>query len=170
MKKLYAPWRSSYTASADRTKNEEAREHECVFCTQLKENNDEKYLILKRFSYSFVLLNSYPYNAGHLLILPLTHQADLYDLSSPARAEIMEVASASVAILKDMLKPHGFNLGVNLGKAAGASIPSHLHMHLLPRWNSDTNFLPTLGDTKVVSFDLLKIYEQLKPAFDTITL
>jgi ATP adenylyltransferase len=170
MKKLYAPWRNTYTKSAASTKKENATAHECVFCVQLNEHNDAHYFILRRFSHSVVMLNSYPYNTGHLLILPLKHSGQLSDLDVATRTQIMELAAVSTDILTDVLKPHGFNIGINLGKASGASIPSHLHMHVLPRWPSDTNFLPVLADTKIISVDLHETYRQLHAAFEHITL
>lgn len=170
MKKLYAPWRNEYSISSSNTKSEDVVEKECVFCAQLEKNEDEKYFILKRGVHCAVLLNRYPYNAGHLLIVPFVHKPQLYDLIPEARAEMIELLSSSITILKDELKPNGFNSGLNLGIAAGGSIPSHLHMHLLPRWAGDTNFLLTVGDTKVVSFDLHQIYNRIKPAFSRLAL
>ena len=111
------------------------------------------------------MLNLYPYNAGHLLILPFEHTATLEALPKATRTEIMELTSLCTKILESELKCDGINVGINLGRAAGAGIPSHLHLHVLPRWNGDTNFLPTLADTKQVSFDLKKIYTLLKKAF-----
>ncbi len=165
MKNLYAPWRSSYAASTEDSKQEHAKKDDCVFCTQLQENNDEKYFILKRYTHCFVVLNKYPYNAGHLMVLPLVHEKQLDNLSAEARHEIMDATSHCVKVVEKVLKAEGINIGLNIGRASGAGIPSHLHMHILPRWNGDTNFLPTLADIKVVSFDLKEIFELLKPEF-----
>ncbi len=167
MKDLYAPWRSSYArAKDDQTRQETTQSNECVFCSFLKEKNDAQHFILKRYTHCFAILNKYPYNAGHLMVIPLAHAKNLHDLSSEARAEIMEITSLSVNIVQTELKADGINLGLNLGSAAGAGIPSHLHMHVLPRWHGDTNFLPALADIKIVSFNLKEIYDLLKPAFD----
>lgn len=168
MKKLYAPWRSSYTTSTARTKNENTKKNECVFCSQIKEKKDAKHFILKRTKNSIVMLNLYPYNAGHLLVLPVSHTATLDKLSKEQRAELMELVSQTSSIVTKILGAEGVNVGLNLGKASGAGIPSHLHFHVLPRWIGDTNFLPTLSDTKQISFDLKKIYTQLKKGFENV--
>ena len=170
MKSLYAPWRSNYTESVEEAHNKEAHTDSCVFCTHIQHTNDDaKNFILKRGTYSCIMFNRYPYNAGHLLIVPNEHIGHLEHLAVPARAELMEFANASTLILKKVAHAQGFNIGLNIGTVAGGSIPTHLHMHVLPRWIGDTNFLPTLGETKVISFDLVKMYEDLKPHFDAIT-
>ncbi|MCX5922371.1 MAG: HIT domain-containing protein [Candidatus Dependentiae bacterium] len=169
MNKLYAPWRADYTVEVD-GKDHKTPKNTCVFCQNFSESWDEHHFILRRFEHVTVMLNLYPYNAGHLLILPLDHKADLNTLSRDARIELMEVTNHSIEIVKKTLHCHGVNVGLNLGKAAGAGIPSHLHMHVLPRFNGDTNFLPTLAQTKVVSFDLRALFEKLKPEFNIITL
>jgi ATP adenylyltransferase len=171
MKLLYAPWRTSYVTESHHTKTEGIPQDECIFCTHFAQPDlDKKNLVIRRFDHTIVMLNLYPYNAGHLLILPSQHCAQLHQLSKEARAEMMEVTMHSINILTTELESQGMNSGLNLGKAAGAGIPSHLHMHILPRWIGDTNFLPALGNTKHISFDLNEIYNQLKPAFDEIAL
>jgi len=170
MRRLYAPWRSEYSGKVAAGKKEGATPDNCPFCTQLQENQDEKNFILKRFDHSFVMLNKYPYNAGHILILPKKHVAKLSDLSKEARIELMELQSASIDILFSTLKNHGLNVGINHGKLGGAGIPSHLHIHVLPRWEGDTNFMTALTETRVISFDLHKTYEQLKAAFEKVAL
>lgn len=171
MDNLYAPWRDNYTSDTARHPDAESvTEDTCVFCIQLKKNNDEEYFILKRFKHSFVVMNKYPYNAGHLLVLPLKHIGNFSEISDETRNEIMEVTQKSTEILKETLNCEGVNIGMNLGKAAGAGIPSHLHMHILPRWLGDTNFLPTLTKTKQISFDMGTIYEKLKPTFANLKL
>lgn len=165
MKHLYAPWRSSYSSSVARTKHEKALPKDCVFCVQFKAKNDAQNFILKRTKHNAIMLNRFPYNAGHLLIMPLAHHATLTKLSKPARTELMELLTKSSHIVQKELKADGVNIGLNIGKAAGAGIPSHLHFHVLPRWYGDTNFLPTLTDTKQISFDLHAMYEQLKKRF-----
>lgn len=165
MKDLYAPWRSGYSTSSEKTKQENISADECVFCNQINDTHDENNFILKRYTHCFITLNKYPYNAGHLMVLPLAHKKNLAELSPEARHEIMDVTNHAIIILEKELTAEGINVGLNLGRASGAGIPSHLHMHILPRWIGDTNFLPTLADTKVVSFDLKEIFEILKPAF-----
>jgi len=154
MKVLFAPWRSDYTKKEARTKNEDASKQECIFCQQFKENNNQKYYILKRSKNCIVILNRYPYNAGHLLILPIAHIGKLEKLSPEVRHELMDLVSQSTEIVQNQLGAQGVNIGLNLGKAAGAGIPSHLHFHILPRWIADSNFMPVLSQTKVISFDL----------------
>lgn len=170
MKLLYCPWRSEYTTDVAHTKNENATQDECVFCTQFKQKKDTEYFILKRFEYHAVMLNKYPYNAGHLLILPFNHVANLHELSKESRGELTELIMHSTQILKQTLDAHGFNVGLNLGKAGGAGIPSHLHYHVLPRYHGDTNFLPTLANTKQISFDLEEFYQKLKPEFEQVSI
>lgn len=168
MKKLFAPWRTSYTTdTANHTTGKESQD-ECVFCAQFAENNDQKYFVLKRSSHWAIMLNRYPYNAGHLLLVALTHVADLDSLTQEARNELMELTTQSSRIIQDVLQPGGMNIGLNLGKIAGAGLPAHIHLHILPRWLGDTNFVPVFGETKVISFDLTQIYLQLKPHFDAL--
>lgn len=168
MKKLYAPWRSSYTTDTTRGKHDDSTSEDCAFCTKFKTQDDEKSYILARFEHHAVLLNLYPYNAGHLLIIPYEHAKNLDDLSTESQRELMELLTHSINILKTTLKAEGVNVGLNLGKASGAGIPSHLHWHVLPRWHGDTNFLPLLADTKVVSYDLSVMYKQLVEPFQKI--
>lgn len=165
MKRIYAPWRSPYAESTHRTKEEKASAKECVFCTKLKQKKDEENFIIKRFKYNAIILNRFPYNAGHILIIPLAHKATLDKLPTAARIELMELLSLSGPLMQKTFDADGINIGLNIGKAAGAGIPSHLHFHVLPRWFGDTNFLPTLTDTKLISFDLHVVYEELKKAF-----
>ncbi len=164
MKKLYAPWRGEYTASTVRVTDKK----DCVFCDVFKEKKDSKNFILKRFKDNYIILNRYPYNAGHLLVIPTKHIANLSDLSESARSELMDLLAVSEKLLRNSLKAEGINIGLNQGKAAGAGIPKHLHFHVLPRWQGDTNFLPALAETKQISFDLNKIYKQLKAALDEL--
>ncbi len=170
MKHLYAPWRSEYTAEVSNGKTENAKRDECVFCSMIQKNNDEKHQIFGRFKHNIVMMNHFPYNAGHLLIIPFEHVSTLDQLPQEARIEMMELANASHKILKDVLGAQGINIGINIGKAAGAGIPAHIHMHVLPRFVGDTNFLPALAETKQISFDLNEMYQKLKPAFNKINL
>lgn len=168
MKQLFAPWRDNYSLSVANKESEKQSEAQCVFCAHFNNDDDENNLILRRFKHCVVMLNRYPYNAGHLLILPIKHVPQLNDMGKEARIECMELTNHSVEIIKKNSKIGGCNIGLNLGRAAGAGIPSHLHLHVLPRFIGDTNFLPTLADVKVISFDLKQIYQKLKPDFDAL--
>lgn len=164
MKRLYAPWRSAYAQKISRETKIKTSAKECVFCQILKEKDDEKNFIIKRYKHCFIMLNRYPYNAGHLLIIPTNHKKNLSDFDAKARSEMMEIMSLATEIVQKK-GAHGVNVGINLGKAAGAGIPSHLHIHVLPRYEGDTNFMPLLADTKQISFDLKKVYEEMKGWF-----
>jgi len=168
MKKLYAPWRSKYTESVIDTKKEDPQKSGCIFCTVVQDTNDAQCFVLARFEHVFVMLNKYPYNAGHLLIVPYIHTGPLDTLNTATLCQIIELAAKSTTILTKIINPEGFNIGCNLGKAAGAGIPFHIHMHLLPRWSGDTNFLPTLGQTKTISLNLAVLYNDLYPHFQNL--
>lgn len=166
MKKIYAPWREKYVVRAAHKTNKERMEQDCVFCEQIKEDDDETNLILKRFKNTFVMFNLYPYNGGHLMVLPNKHWGTLDECPEEVRAELMESVTKSVEIIKKELTPQGFNIGLNMGEAGGGGIPSHLHIHIVPRWEGDTNFLPVIARAKTISVDLQKLYARLKSAFD----
>lgn len=168
MKFLYVPWRSKYVLQKGVIKKEIATKKECVFCVKFSENEDKKNFILARFKYNNVILNIHPYNTGHLMILPKKHIKKLNELESAERSELMELTNYSINILEEKLKCEGINFGINLGKAAGAGIPSHLHLHIIPRWEGDTNFLPILANVKIISFDLNQIYNDLKLKFEEL--
>lgn len=166
MKQLYAPWRSNYTLGGSGKKNGKG----CPFCVQAADTNDAEHFIIKRYKHCFVMLNLFPYNAGHLMVIPYEHTGQLPELSKEAQHEIIEVVSQAVTILQTTLKAEGLNIGFNFGgKAAGGSIPEHLHLHVVPRWLGDTNFLVALADTKPISLNLAEIYQQLQKAFATIS-
>ncbi|CAN5160462.1 HIT domain-containing protein [soil metagenome] len=165
MKDLYAPWRSPYSSSDASHKDANALSTDCVFCSSAKQDADSTNFILKRYTHCFAILNKYPYNAGHIMVIPYEHVKKLSDVSSEAQHEIISVISQATTIVETHLKAEGINIGLNIGPASGAGIPGHLHWHVLPRWNGDTNFLPTLANTKVISFDLKEIYDLLLPHF-----
>lgn len=173
MNRLYAPWRHAYiTRVAGKEKKDDTLmkvpEVDCVFCKQIKENDDDKYAVIKRFSHCFVMMNFYPYNAGHVMVLPFLHKGSLEELSSEIRADMMEAVSQSVSVIGTVLGAEGFNIGINLGVAGGGGIPSHVHIHILPRWRGDTNFLETIGQTKLISADIAKTFQDLKVGFQRI--
>jgi ATP adenylyltransferase len=140
----------------------------CIFCAHLDADDDSTARILYRGPNAFVLLNAFPYNTGHLMIAPLQHVGELHELSADQRAQLMELTSASVDIVRTEMSAHGFNVGMNLGRVAGAGIPGHLHVHVVPRWGGDTNFMPVVGETKVLPEMLAETYAKLRPAFDRL--
>jgi len=156
VQQIWAPWRSVYIGKQE-------REEECIFCEKLNSDRDEENYLLLRAKKTFVLLNLYPYNNGHLLIAPKRHIGELEELKEEEILEIFLVTRKMVKALKSF-NPEGFNIGVNLGRVAGAGIPGHFHVHIVPRWNGDTNFMPVLGDAKVISESLEVTYQKLKTA------
>lgn len=166
---LYAPWRDKYVKHG--IKEKDPQKTNCVFCDKVSVEDPANHeFVLKITKHAFVVLNLYPYNGGHILILPIKHVADIEDLSKDVRSELMELMSASIVILKEKLKTQGVNAGLNLGRASGAGLPEHLHLHVVPRWIGDTNFITTVGQTKNVSVDLHEVYKDLKPAFQALKL
>ncbi|MDI6732785.1 MAG: HIT domain-containing protein [Planctomycetota bacterium] len=156
MKQLWAPWRSSYINIKPQHRKR------CFLCSALKDNNDEKNLVVARGKRCFVMLNLFPYNAGHLLVAPVKHKADLEDLSQEEIQELFGLTIKMKKVLTRILKPEGFNIGFNIGSVAGAGLLSHIHLHLVPRWGGDTNFMPVLSGTKVISQSLLDLYRKLR--------
>jgi ATP adenylyltransferase len=136
----------------------------CFFCKKLKEKKDIKNLILYQGEYVFVVMNKYPYNNGHLMIVPKRHYLDLEQLDNRELEELFDLLRASIKVLKACFRPHGFNIGINIGKVGGAG-EDHLHLHVVPRWAGDTNFMPVIGETKVVPEYLEKTYQRLHSAF-----
>lgn len=158
---LWSPWRYSYitggeSASADANGS-------CVFCTILANPaSDEEKFILLRAGFNFVILNIYPYTSGHLMIVPFSHTAELYNLSKDESDELMDLTKRCQSAIKEVYKPNGINLGMNLGKAAGAGVAGHLHQHILPRWIGDVNFMTAVGQTRTIPEDLRETYKKLK--------
>ena len=155
--KLWAPWRAGFILSK--------KEKGCIFCKRLKEKDSVKNLIVYRGQKALVILNKFPYNAGHTMIVPIRHVGQIEKLKADEAAEFFELLQKTVTIIKKILKPTSMNLGMNLGKASGAGVPGHLHMHIVPRWTGDTNFMPIIGKTKVVSIPLEPIYKKLRKEF-----
>jgi ATP adenylyltransferase len=153
---LYAPWREEFILGP--------KEEGCIFCNPGSRKGVREF-ILHTGRKAFVVLNRFPYNSGHLMIVPNRHIADLEGLSKSERDEIMSLIALSSKVLNQTIKPEGLNLGMNLGRAGGAGIAGHLHVHLVPRWVGDTNFMPTLFNTRVVSVDLIALCRKLKSAF-----
>ena len=157
---LWAPWRMEYIKSA--------KEPGCIFCDKPRQRNDRENLIVHRGAHCFVIMNKYPYNNGHLMVVPYRHQGNIESLNAAEKEEMMVLLQASVSALKKVMSPHGFNVGMNVGKIAGAGIEDHLHFHLVPRWDADTNFMPVTGHTKVVSEGLWETWEKLKEVFQKV--
>ncbi len=166
MKRLFSPWRSQYIASF---KNEKPRKGKSLFTRILHDKNDKKNFVLLRKKHCFVVMNLYPYNSGHLMVVPYRQTRDMSDITAEEFAEIMQVAAEMMKILKILMKPHGFNFGANIGRVAGAGIDDHIHFHIVPRWNGDTNFMPVLGEIKVVSEEMKKMYKDIKRILNTTT-
>ena len=141
------------------------KEKGCLFCKRLKEKDSVKNLIVYRGKKALVILNKFPYNAGHTMIVPIRHVGQIEKLKADEAAEFFELLQKTVVKIKKILKPTSMNLGMNLGKASGAGVPGHLHMHIVPRWTGDTNFMPIIGKTKVVSLPLEPIYKKLRKEF-----
>ena len=137
----------------------------CIFCDLPASGDDEAAHILVRTELAYVILNTFPYNPGHLLIAPFRHTGDLETLEDPELRDIDRLLQRSVTVLRDEMDPHGFNVGMNLGRAAGAGVPGHLHWHLVPRWNGDTNFMPVVGQTRVLPELLDETHRKLSPRF-----
>jgi ATP adenylyltransferase len=159
MDSLWAPWRMSYINKIDK------KEPECIFCSKPLQGDDRENLLLFRGQFCFVIMNLYPYNNGHLLIVPNKHTAELSDIDPQIAGELWALVIKGRDALFSAMKPDGFNIGMNLGRTAGAGIDSHLHMHIVPRWNGDTNFLPVIGETKVISQSVYDTFDLLKPHF-----
>jgi ATP adenylyltransferase len=157
MDQLWAPWRLSYVSAA----KPPGAGNACFLCTGLADNDDRKHLIALRTPLSVVMLNRFPYNNGHLLIAPRSHKGRLDELASEELLETMETLRKMVRLLEELMHPDAFNIGLNLGRAAGAGLPGHLHWHIVPRWNGDTNFMPVLADVKVIVQSLDSLHDLL---------
>ncbi len=137
----------------------------CVFCNALRQQDGPENLIVTRGKLSFVILNLYPYTSGHLMILPLEHCPTLEDLSPETRSELMEQTACAMTVLRNVYNPQGFNVGINIGEAAGAGIIDHVHIHVIPRWAGDTNFLSTAGETRMIPESLEETYQRVQQAW-----
>src|SRR5258708_114238 len=157
MDQLWAPWRLAYVAAAKPPVGEDP----CFVCQGLAQDDDRRNLIVLRTPLSVVLLNRFPYNNGHLLIAPRAHKGELAELDASELLETMETLRSMVRSLDQVLHPDGYNIGLNLGRVAGAGLPGHLHWHVVPRWHGDVNFMPVLADTKVIVQSLDSLYNLL---------
>ncbi|HLZ94654.1 MAG TPA: HIT domain-containing protein [Candidatus Dormibacteraeota bacterium] len=160
MERLWAPWRMEYIG--------QDQPPGCLFCRVIENPDDpDADLVVWRPEGAIVLLNKFPYNSGHVMLAPRAHKSDLADLDDDESLALLRALRRTIQVLRAELKPEGFNIGANIGRAAGAGIPDHVHLHAVPRWNGDTNFMPVLGEVKVVNEHLLKTAEKLRRAFST---
>ena len=157
MKQIWAPWRIEYIQME--------KPGECILCDKSEQRDDTANYILYRGDKNFVIMNAYPYNSGHLMIAPYRHVASLEKLTDEELGEHFGIVSRSVKVLKQVLKPDGFNIGINMGRIAGAGIDKHIHTHIVPRWQGDTNFMPVIADTKVINEALSETYKKLQGKF-----
>ena len=164
MERLWAPWRLEYIRNA-----QDDDEQGCIFCLKPKESRDKENLIVYRSHHCFVIMNKYPYNNGHIMVVPYLHEADLTCFSDEILLNMQHLIQLSVKSLQQTMDPHGINVGINLGRSAGAGIIDHLHYHLVPRWDGDTNFMPVLTGTKVISEGLTESWEKLHNAFKDLS-
>lgn len=151
--RLWAPWRSRFLY--------QRRPRGCIFCRAVRSRADHQQHVFRRSTHAFAILNLYPYNNGHIMVVPRRHVADIAQFTDAERLDIWRLVDAVRRQLTRVLKPHAYNVGINLGRDGGAGIPGHVHVHVVPRWRGDTNFMPTLGATKVISESLDELYQQL---------
>ena len=160
LKRLWAPWRMEYLQNS--------KVGGCIFCDKAADERDRENLVLYRGRTAFIMLNLYPYTNGHLMVVPYQHVGDLEKLDSAVQTELMELVTLSVALLRRAVKAHGFNIGMNIGKAAGAGFDDHLHIHVVPRWLGDTNFMPVLAQVRTMPELLTETYDRLKNALQAM--
>jgi len=154
MNKIWAPWRIKYIQGFKNKK--------CIFCLPKNKSLDNKNFVILRSTHSFSILNIYPYNNGHFMACPIRHIKNIEDLKENELLDILKVLKNTKAIIQRILKPDGFNIGINLGIISGAGIDKHLHIHVVPRWKGDTNFMPVVNNTKIISQSLSELYKKLK--------
>jgi ATP adenylyltransferase len=161
MKYIWAPWRMNYIMNNDPNV-------ECVFCKALQQADSEENLVFFRGLNTFLILNRYPYTSGHIMVVPNQHVPSLEDLTLPGRSEMMEQATQVLRVLRDLYHPDGFNMGINLGEAAGAGIACHVHLHVVPRWAGDTNFMSSVARTRVLPEDIGDSYERIRQGWNRL--
>ncbi len=162
MKELYATWRMAYI-EAPKPKNQG-----CIFCDFPAEHSDKEHFIVHRGEKCFVIMNLYPYTAGHMMIIPYRHTNVFESLTDDEALEIHTLTAKAIKVLKHVMNPHGFNIGMNIGESAGAGVAGHLHVHIVPRWTGDNNFMPVLADTRVLSDAIENTYKRICEAWSTI--
>lgn len=159
MDQLWSPWRMKYIQHHEQPTG-------CVFCMAAQQADSSANLVVYRAAHAFAILNRYPYTSGHLMVVPFQHVASIEDLESPARAEMMELVNHALGVLRKVYQPEAFNIGANLGAAAGAGIASHVHLHIVPRWGGDTNFMSTIGNTRIIPEDLDETYRRVRDQWE----
>ena len=158
MKHIWSPWRMEYIENNE-------KENGCVFCNALARDDGAENLIAFRGQRAFVILNRYPYTSGHLMVVPFEHKPNLEELDSETRAEMMELTTRCMTVLRKIYNPQAFNMGANIGEAAGAGVKEHVHIHIVPRWKGDTNFMSALAGTRVLPESLEDTYRRVREAF-----
>jgi ATP adenylyltransferase len=158
MQRLWAPWRMDYIRGP--------KDNDCFLCRIFRSRQDRKHLLLKRGETCAIVMNRYPYNNGHLMVCPYRHIAGIGRMTAAEKLESMELVSEAIEALKKKVRPHGFNVGINLGTAAGAGLKEHVHTHVVPRWNGDTNYMSVLTDVKVIPQSLLELWDELHPVLN----
>jgi ATP adenylyltransferase len=161
MNYIWSPWRMKYIENHE-------KEEGCVFCNAQAKEDGAANLIVFRSKYAFVILNRYPYTSGHLMVIPFEHIASLEELDPATRAEMMELTSKCISMLRKIYHPQGFNMGANIGEAAGAGVPGHVHIHIVPRWGGDTNFMSALGETRVLPEAIEDTFKRVREKFEEI--
>jgi ATP adenylyltransferase len=156
--RIWAPWRLRYVSNAN-------KQTECVFCAKPEEGDDRKALIVHRGERCYVILNLYPYTSGHLMVAPFEHVGQVQEIASETMAEMMDLAQQAIRKLEEVYSPEGFNLGVNQGRVAGAGVEGHIHLHVVPRWAGDNNYMPVVADTRVMPQSLEETYDALEGGF-----
>ena len=159
--RIWAPWRLEYVKDAAKDV-----EDECIFCAKPADEDDQANLIVHRGGRCFVILNKYPYTNGHLMVAPFAHLATIQELDAATVGELMALAQRAMSVLEDEYSPHGYNVGFNQGRVAGAGVEHHIHLHVVPRWGGDTNFMPVIADTRVMAQTLEQTYAALRGRFD----
>ena len=162
MKRMWSPWRSKYIESF---KKPAKKRKESLFTSALRAKKDDKKLILWRGKHCFVIMNLFPYNSGHLMIVPYRQASGFGELTSPELIEIMQTAQRAMKALDKVMRPQGYNFGANIGRASGAGVDDHIHFHIVPRWTGDTNFMPVLANTKLISEDMRVTLRKLRKVF-----
>jgi len=161
MKQIWSPWRMKYI-------QQHSHSASCIFCDALRQEDNAENLIVCRAQHSFLILNRYPYNNGHVMVVPYEHHPSIELLQPATRAELLEMVSRIVIVLRELYAADGFNIGINIGSAAGAGVAGHVHMHVVPRWNGDTNFISTVSSVRVLPEDLGITYQRIRATWQRL--